>query len=160
MHGELHLHPSPTLLPRLADTNCLACAESCRPLNPRYSPIAISHPVCEDQRWGSTSRTSDDPTVKGTQRESWETRFAAARKLFDIDPGNPEGVGAADETIGGAVNIAARVSSLTAPGELLVSETIRSLARTSAGVMFEDRGEQELKGVGETVRVWAVKEAE
>jgi class 3 adenylate cyclase len=57
---------------------------------------------------------------------------------------------------GGAVNIAARISGLSAPGEVLVSETVRSLARTSAGVRFEDRGEQELKGVGDAVRVWAV----
>ena len=61
---------------------------------------------------------------------------------------------------GGAVNIAARISGLSAPGEVLVSETVRSLARTSAGVRFEDRGEQALKGVGEPVRVWAVREAE
>ena len=50
---------------------------------------------------------------------------------------------------GGAVNIAARISGLSAPGEVLVSETVRSLARTSAGVVFEDRGEQVL-------RIWGV----
>ena len=61
---------------------------------------------------------------------------------------------------GGAVNIASRISGLSAPGEVLVSETVRSLARTSAGVTFEDRGEQALKGVGEPVRVWAVQEGE
>jgi class 3 adenylate cyclase len=61
-----------------------------------------------------------------------------------------------DNVYGGAVNIAARISGLSAPGEVLVSETVRSLARTSAGVRFEDRGERELKGVGEAVRVWAV----
>ncbi len=61
---------------------------------------------------------------------------------------------------GGAVNIAARISSLSVPGEVLVSETVRSLARTSAGVLFEDRGEQSLKGVGETVRVWAVQKGD
>jgi len=59
---------------------------------------------------------------------------------------------------GGAVNIASRISALSAPGEVLVSETVRSLARTSAGVGFEDRGEQSLRGVGEPVRVWAVRE--
>jgi class 3 adenylate cyclase len=59
---------------------------------------------------------------------------------------------------GGAVNVAARISGLSAPGEPLVSDTVRSLARTSAGVSFEDRGERELKGVGEAVRVWAVVE--
>ena len=60
---------------------------------------------------------------------------------------------------GGAVNIASRISGLSAPSEVLVSDTVRSLARTSAGVTFEDRGEQALKGVGETMRVWAVREA-
>jgi class 3 adenylate cyclase len=57
---------------------------------------------------------------------------------------------------GGAVNVAARISGLSAPGEVLVSQTVRDLARTSAGVSFEDRGEQALKGVGEAVRVWVV----
>ena len=59
---------------------------------------------------------------------------------------------------GGAVNIAARISGLSAPGEVLVSDVVRTLARTSAGVGFEDRGEQALKGVGEAVRVWAVRQ--
>ncbi len=65
-----------------------------------------------------------------------------------------------DNVYGGAVNIAARISGLSAAGEVLVSDTVRSLARTSAGVRFEDRGEQALKGVGEAVRVWAVREGE
>ena len=58
---------------------------------------------------------------------------------------------------GGAVNIAARIAAVSAPGEVLVSETVRGLARTSAGVTFEDRGEQALKGVGEPLRLWAVR---
>ncbi|TMB70522.1 MAG: adenylate/guanylate cyclase domain-containing protein [Chloroflexi bacterium] len=61
---------------------------------------------------------------------------------------------------GGAVNIASRISGLSAAGVVLVSETVRSLERTSAGVRFEDRGEQALKGVGEAVRVWAVRKDE
>jgi len=43
------------------------------------------------------------------------------------------------------------------PGEVLVSATVRELARTSAGVEFEDRGDQEMKGVGDPVRVYAVR---
>jgi class 3 adenylate cyclase len=56
---------------------------------------------------------------------------------------------------GGAVNIASRISGLSAPGEVLVSDTVRSLARTSAGVSFVDRGQHELKGIAEPMRVWA-----
>ncbi|HUF52854.1 MAG TPA: adenylate/guanylate cyclase domain-containing protein [Dehalococcoidia bacterium] len=63
-----------------------------------------------------------------------------------------------DNVFGGAVNIASRISGLSAPGEVLVSDTVRSLARTSAGVTFEDRGEHALKGIEGPVRMWAVRE--
>jgi Adenylate cyclase, family 3 (some proteins contain HAMP domain) len=59
---------------------------------------------------------------------------------------------------GGAVNIASRICALSAPGEILVSDVVRGMARSSADVKFEDRGEQEMKGVGERVRVFAVRE--
>ena len=58
---------------------------------------------------------------------------------------------------GGAVQLAARVQSVAAPGEILVSATIRDLARTSAGVQFEDRGEHALKGIAEPQRLFAVR---
>jgi class 3 adenylate cyclase len=58
---------------------------------------------------------------------------------------------------GGAVNIAARIAAASAPGEVLVSDTVRSLGRTSADVTFDDRGEHELKGVGEPQRLFAVR---
>jgi class 3 adenylate cyclase len=61
---------------------------------------------------------------------------------------------------GGAVNIAARICGLSAAGEILVSGTVRDLARTSAGVGFEDRGEHALKGIEDAVRVFAVRATE
>jgi class 3 adenylate cyclase len=63
-----------------------------------------------------------------------------------------------DNVYGGAVNIASRIADASAAGETLVSGTVRDLARTSAGVSFEDRGERELKGVSEPVRVFCVRE--
>jgi class 3 adenylate cyclase len=58
---------------------------------------------------------------------------------------------------GGAVNVAARVCAASAPGEVLVSDLVRALARTSAQVAVEDRGEQTLRGVGEALRLFAVR---
>ena len=57
------------------------------------------------------------------------------------------------------MNIAARISGESAAGEVLVSQTVRDLARTSAGVSFEDRGEHTLKGIEEPQRLFAIKEA-
>ena len=65
-----------------------------------------------------------------------------------------------DNVFGGAVNIAARICALSAPGEILVSDVVRGMARSSAGVAFEDRGEHEMKGVGEPVRVYEVRQPE
>jgi adenylate cyclase len=62
-----------------------------------------------------------------------------------------------DNVYGGAVNIASRIADASSAGETLVSQTVRDLARTSAGVSFEDRGEHDLKGVSEPVRVFAVQ---
>ena len=97
-------------------------------------------------------------------RQAIEAALACARSGDDAGLPLHLGLHAGDvireenNVYGGAVNIASRISGLAAPGEVLVSETVRSLARTSAGVAFEDRGEQMLKGVGEPVRVWAVRE--
>jgi class 3 adenylate cyclase len=58
---------------------------------------------------------------------------------------------------GGAVNIASRICDLSAPGEILVSDVVRGMARSSAGVEFDDRGEQQMKGIGDPVRVFAIR---
>jgi class 3 adenylate cyclase len=57
---------------------------------------------------------------------------------------------------GGAVNIAARVAAEAAAGEILVSDVVHALARTSANVEFEDRGELRLKGIRDPQRLWLV----
>ena len=56
-----------------------------------------------------------------------------------------------------AVNIGARIVSEAAPGEVLVSSTVRDLVAGS-GLAFDDRGMHELKGVPEAWRVLAVEE--
>jgi len=62
-----------------------------------------------------------------------------------------------DNVFGGAVNIAARICAASAAGEVLVSDTVRSLARTSVAVRFEDRGQHVLKGIADSLRLFAVR---
>ena len=54
-----------------------------------------------------------------------------------------------------AVSIGARISSLAAPGEVLVSSTVKDLVAGS-GLQFEDRGEHQLKGVPDAWRLFAL----
>jgi class 3 adenylate cyclase/alpha-beta hydrolase superfamily lysophospholipase len=58
--------------------------------------------------------------------------------------------------VGGiAVHIGARVGATAAPGEVLVSGTVKDLV-VGSGIRFEDRGERELRGVPGQWRLWAV----
>jgi class 3 adenylate cyclase len=63
------------------------------------------------------------------------------------------GEGGAD--VGGiAVHIGARVSALAGPSEVLVSSTVKDLVAGS-GLVFQDRGEHQLKGVPEKWRLYS-----
>jgi class 3 adenylate cyclase len=57
--------------------------------------------------------------------------------------------------VGGiAVHIGARIAALAGPSEVLVSSTVKDLVAGS-GLVFEDRGEHELKGVPDRWRLYA-----
>ncbi|MEP6468661.1 MAG: adenylate/guanylate cyclase domain-containing protein [Chloroflexota bacterium] len=61
--------------------------------------------------------------------------------------------------VGSAVNIAARVCALASAGEVLVTDTVRSLVRTSLDVTFVARGRRHLKGISEPIALYAVTSA-
>ncbi|MHB1570175.1 MAG: adenylate/guanylate cyclase domain-containing protein [Solirubrobacteraceae bacterium] len=61
------------------------------------------------------------------------------------------------DVTGLAVNIAKRVCDLAGPVEVLVSESVRPVIAGSA-IVFEDRGEYELKGVPGAWRLYAVRD--
>jgi class 3 adenylate cyclase len=60
-----------------------------------------------------------------------------------------------DDLGGLAVHIAARVADRACPGEVMVSGTVKDLV-VGSGIAFNDRGDQELKGVPGTWRLFAV----
>lgn len=63
------------------------------------------------------------------------------------------------DDIGGiAVHIAARVSALAGPAEVLVSRTVKDLVAGS-GIEFTDRGSHTLKGVPDTWQLYAAGRA-
>ena len=56
---------------------------------------------------------------------------------------------------GVAVHIGARIAALAGPSEVLASSTVRDLT-AGCGLMFEDAGEHELKGVPDRWRLFRV----
>jgi class 3 adenylate cyclase len=62
-----------------------------------------------------------------------------------------------DGKVGGvAVHLGARVAAQAAPGEVLVSSTVKDLVAGS-GITFQDRGAHQLKGIGGEWRLFAVE---
>ncbi len=53
------------------------------------------------------------------------------------------------------MHIGARVSALADPGEILVTRTVRDLVAGS-GIVFEERGEHQPKGVPDPWTLYAV----
>jgi pimeloyl-ACP methyl ester carboxylesterase len=70
-----------------------------------------------------------------------------------IHTGECERIG--DNVRGLAVVIGARVGALAGPGEILVSRTVQDLV-VGSGLIFEDAGEHELKGVPDRWRLYRV----
>jgi class 3 adenylate cyclase len=90
---------------------------------------------------------------------------ASAASWTAQEPGRPIAVGVgvhAGETaetaegyVGMAVNLAARLCAQASAGEVLVSDTVRGLVRSSMDVTFSPRGKRRLKGITEPVTVYA-----
>jgi class 3 adenylate cyclase len=61
-----------------------------------------------------------------------------------------------DQFVGSAVNIASRLAGKADAGELIISDTLRGVVRTSRSIAMSERGPLELKGVAEPIRAWTV----
>ena len=124
-----------------------------------------------DRFGGAEIRTEGDsfyivfPSA-ATAVEGGRAILQAATAATERDPAHPMSVGVgvhageiADTVegyVGSAVNIAARVCARAAPGELLVTDTVRSLTRSRLAVGFLPRGTPRLKGIEEPIALFAV----
>jgi adenylate cyclase len=61
-----------------------------------------------------------------------------------------------EQIYGDGVNVAARLESLADPGGICVSGTVHEQVRDKLTLTYEDRGEQEVKNIARSVRVWRV----
>jgi class 3 adenylate cyclase len=111
---------------------------------------------------GELTSTSGDgilATFDGPARAvrcAWHVRDALARNGLQVRSGLHTGevTKRGDDVAGIAVHIGARVSDLAEPGEVLVTRTVRDLVAGS-GIVFEERGEHELKGVPDRWALYA-----
>src|SRR5689334_12697727 len=62
-----------------------------------------------------------------------------------------------DDIFGDGVNIAARLEALAEPGGTCVNRVVRDQVRDRLDCLFEERGEQEVKNIARSVRVYALR---
>lgn len=65
-----------------------------------------------------------------------------------------------DKLIGSGVNIASRIHQLAAPGEIIVTASVRDYVANKLPVLFHDLGAPELKNISRQVRLYRVEGAE
>ena len=114
---------------------------------------------------GREANTAGDGFMAVFDRPATAIRCAAAIRdaMQDLGLEIRSGVHAGEvdgrgRDLGGlGVHIGARVAAAAAPGEILVSSTVRELV-VGAGFKFEDRGERELKGVPGSWHLYALSE--
>lgn len=82
---------------------------------------------------------------------------SAVKVRIGINAGEPLAEG--DDFFGTAVQVASRVCSNAAPGEILTSDVVRQLV-AGKGFLFADRGETVLRGFEDPVRLYEVRWSE
>jgi class 3 adenylate cyclase/DNA-binding CsgD family transcriptional regulator len=70
-----------------------------------------------------------------------------------------EVIGADVDPLGGAVNLASRITDRAVGGEVLVSDVVRQLVGTVPSIRFESRGRHRVKGFSERWHLWAAEDS-
>jgi class 3 adenylate cyclase/pimeloyl-ACP methyl ester carboxylesterase len=102
-------------------------------------------------------QTAFEATNQQTDKPA--NQVAPLRVRIGLNAGEPvaeEGPDGRSDLFGSAVNMAARIAGQAQGGEILVSDVVRQLV-AGKGFVFDDRGEQTLKGFEEPVRVYEVQ---
>ena len=83
-------------------------------------------------------------------REDKRITFRVGINLGDV-------IAEPDDIYGDGVNVAARLEALAEPGGICVSRVVRDQIRDKLPYPFEDKGEQSVKNIARSVRVYALR---
>jgi len=119
---------------------------------------------------GAEIRTEGDSfyVVFNSIADAVRAGLAIAARAVAAETGEPIAVGIGihageiidddhEGIVSSAVNVAARICATARAGEVLVSDTVRGLARTTLPVRFTSRGRRRLKGISEPIAVYRVE---
>jgi hypothetical protein len=83
--------------------------------------------------------------------------FEDKRVTFRVGINLGDVIAEADDIYGDGVNVAARLEALAEPGGICISRVVRDQIRDKLPYPFEDKGEQSVKNIARSVRVFALR---
>src|SRR5437764_4861101 len=89
-------------------------------------------------------------------QEAMRARTSESAIQFRIGVNLGDVIAEGDDIYGDGVNVAARLESVAQPGGIAVSQSVRDHVGNRLSVIFEDRGEQQLKNIERPIRVYDV----
>lgn len=93
-----------------------------------------------------------------TALKTWNEGNPPARRMpFRIGVTIGDVVEDGEDLLGDAVNVAARLQSLTEPGSICVSRSVQEAVNNKVGARLTDLGLKQLKNIPEPVRVYAIE---
>jgi adenylate cyclase len=93
---------------------------------------------------------------RGMAERNAETR-EDKRIFFRVGINLGDVIAEPDDIYGDRVNVAARLEALAEPGGICISRVVRDQIRDKLPYPFEDRGEQSVKNIARSVRVYALR---
>ena len=131
---------------------------------PRLVGAVTEQPLLPGRVGGAGDHLAEQSRVGGGERADGRVVLLGdhedVRGRLGVDVAEGEHpVGVEDDVGGIAVHIAARVGALAGGGEVLVTSTVKDLVAGS-GIVFADRGAQQLKGIPDEWRLFAATAGE
>jgi adenylate cyclase len=132
----------------------------------------LVHPKIEEHSGRIVKNTGDGflaefPSVVAAVRSAAEVQRAMAdrnaetpedkRITFRVGINLGDVIAEPDDIYGDGVNVAARLEALAEPGGICVSRVVRDQIRDKLPYPFEDLGEQSVKNIARSVRVFALR---
>src|SRR5438067_7449872 len=142
-HERLKAHLRELVEPKIAEHRGRVVKNTGDGLLAEFASVVDAVRCAIDVQRGMTGRNADVPRKKRIE-------FRIGINLGDvmIDRG---------DIFGDAVNLAARLEGIAEPGGICISDDAYRHLRNKLGISFEDAGEQRLKNIQGSVRVYRVQ---
>src|SRR5213078_30207 len=142
-HERLKAHLRELVEPKIAEHRGRTVKNTGDGLLAEFASVVDAVRCAVDVQRGMNDR---EPEV----REEGRIRFRIGVNLGDV-------IAEEHDIFGDGVNVAARLEALAEPGGICISRVVRDQIRDKLPYPFEDRGEQSVKNIVRSVRVYALR---